>query len=271
MAAEGKVVARAIKGSRTRPIVVGNHRLRWRIEWTNDAVTPSSFLRIVVFSLAGGSPRLLAEQRTEETFLPLRESSIAPRHVEGIVRSALHSGWDPNSRGPDFHLSDFASIMLEVDGIRVEGDRPGVTGGNRSGSSFKPDDDGDGFCFTPNEPIPPELRDLVMAAQDDRAATGPLGDWLDEHGHPQAAALARFRHILFAYVLVAFPDSDHSAILRIGDWLIGIGADYKVCYLRLEHVTLGDRRGGHIAETVVDPSVAENDRVFARLFPRRTE
>ena len=155
--------------------------------------------------------------------------------------------------------------MLEVDGFRIEGDRPAE-------DPIRPNDDGDGLRFTPNEPIPPELRELLLTAQDWPAATGPLGDWLEEHGHPQAAALARFRHFLFAYVLVAFPEGENTPIgMRIGDWLIGMGADYETCYLRLEHVTLGDRRGGHIAETVVVPSVAEDDRVFARLFPRRPE
>jgi hypothetical protein len=255
-------VARGTKGSRARPIIVDNHRLRWRIEWLpTDPVAVGPIMRIVVFSLAGGSPRLLAEQRTEETILHLKESSITPRHVEGIVRSALQAGWNPESRGADFHLSGFASIMLEVDGFRIEGDRPG--------GRIRPNDDGDGFRFTPNESISPELRELLLTAQDDPAATGPVGDWLEEQGHPQAAALARFRYFLSAYVLVALPESDRTAWLRIGDWLIGTEADYETCYLRLEHATLGDRRGRHIAEMVVDPSVEEHDRVFARLFPRR--
>lgn len=119
-------MARATKNRRGRPIAVGGHHLRWRIEWLPD----DRIVRIVAYSALGGSPRLLADQRYDEMtrlpFLPHKESQFTPQHVEGFIRKALIAGWNPGSRGADFRLSGFASIILDVIGMSAY--KKGLTG-----------------------------------------------------------------------------------------------------------------------------------------------
>jgi hypothetical protein len=49
-------------------------------------------------------------------------------------------------------------------------------------------------------PDDPTLATLGRAALGDPQARGPLADWFEEHGHPEAAALARFGKIAPALI-----------------------------------------------------------------------
>lgn len=70
-------------------------------------------MRVTVFSKMGGTSRLVAEFDPESyRSLPIGESDVSPRHhVEAIIRHALDAGWEPASRGQDFHVADLVPII----------------------------------------------------------------------------------------------------------------------------------------------------------------
>ncbi len=114
---------RSSKGSRT--ITIDGQRLRWRVGDPSPPNKEGWLAQLTVFSLVGGTSRLLAGTTLRSP--PYAhwgppyanwDSRFMPRWVEAIIRRARADGWEPFSPGPDHRLAiDYSQVILETDDL----------------------------------------------------------------------------------------------------------------------------------------------------------
>jgi hypothetical protein len=104
---------RSGRGSRT--IVVDGQPLRWRLVDPSPPNDEGWLAQLTVFSLEGGTSRLLAGTRLCPQY-DIHREDFMPRWVEAIIRRARAQGWDPHEPGGDYRLPiDYGEIVQVVE------------------------------------------------------------------------------------------------------------------------------------------------------------
>jgi hypothetical protein len=109
--------------------------------------------------------------------------------------------------------------------------------------------------MTPATARDPDLSSLLSAALADGSACGPLSDWLEEHGMPEAAAFARLGFLSHARFLTCPRDRRSPLgrrLLVIGGWLVGLGIDLAAYRLRI-FTPIEGLTPAHAREFAFDP------------------